>query len=493
MAKAIMIQGTMSGSGKSLIAAALCRIFSQDGYKCAPFKSQNMALNSYVTAKGLEIGRAQAMQAEAAGKEPSVLMNPVLLKPTTDIGSQVIVGGRPRGNMTAVEYFRYKKELVPEIMEAYNRLSAENDIIVIEGAGSPVELNLQKDDIVNMGMARLADASVMLVGDIDRGGVFSQLLGTLWLLEEQERQRVKGLIVNKFRGDRQLFSSGVKILEERGGVPVAGVVPYMNIVLEDEDSLSEKLSCTNADSVKIDIAVLRLPRISNFTDFDVFSQYKDVSMRYVSKPEQLGKPDLLIIPGTKSTISDMKYIRESGLERAVKQLVRSGTPVFGICGGYQMLGNKIADPLNTECGGEICGMGLLECETVFSANKIQNKISGIFEKVGGIFSELTSKKFEGYEIHMGKTHTGHNMLTKLSDGRYDGMQNNNVYGSYVHGIFDLKEISGTIVKVLCEKKGIAFTEKTVDRKKYKESQYDILADNVRENLNMELVYRSVFD
>lgn len=489
MADAIMIQGTMSNAGKSLFAAALCRIFMQDGYKCAPFKSQNMALNSFITKDGLEIGRAQAMQAEAAGIESSVYMNPVLLKPTTDIGSQVIVNGRAIANMSAVDYFHYKKQLVPEIMNAYNKLAAENDIIVIEGAGSPVELNLKSDDIVNMGMAKLADASVLLVGDIDRGGVFAQLLGTLWLLEEDERKRIKGLVVNKFRGDKTLFKSGVKILEEKGGIPVAGVIPYMNIDIDEEDSLSEKLSGT-ATGI-IDIAVIRLPRISNFTDFDVFSQYDRVSVRYVSQPEELKNPDFIIIPGTKSTISDMQHIRKNGLEAAIKKCVSVGIPVFGVCGGYQMMGKKISDPHNAECGGETEGMNLLESETIFVSEKTITRISGTFEKVSGIFSELSGKCFEGYEIHLGETKVSNSPLVRFSDGKSDGAQHNNIYGSYVHGIFDRCEVSGTIIKALFAKKGYTYSGKSFDRKEYKEQQYNKLADIVRENIDMNMIYKII--
>ncbi len=489
MAKALMIQGTMSNAGKSLVAAALCRIFSQDGYKCAPFKSQNMALNSFITKDGLEIGRAQAMQAEAAGIEPSVYMNPVLLKPTTDIGSQVIVNGKVRGNMRATDYFKYKKQLVPEIMKAYKMLEAENDIIVIEGAGSPVELNLKSDDIVNMGMAELADAAVLLVGDIDRGGVFAQLLGTLWLLDKAERKRVKGLIVNKFRGDIGLFRDGVKILEEKGKVPVAGVIPYMNIDIDDEDSLSEKLLNTKAS--KIDIAVIRLPKLSNFTDFDVFLQYDGVSVRYVSEPDKLGNPDMIIIPGTKSTISDMQSIRNSGMEVEIRNCAESGIPVFGICGGYQIMGRKISDPYNIECGGEIDGMGLLDIETIFERQKTRMQVSGQIKNIGGIFSELSGKRFDGYEIHLGRTVCSGKPLALLSSGKTDGAWSGNIYGSYVHGIFDSKEISETIMKVLFKNKGLKFSGTSFSRKDYKEKQYDLLAETVRKNIDMKLVYNSM--
>lgn len=483
MAKPIMIQGTMSNVGKSLFTAALCRIFKQDGYSAAPFKSQNMALNSYVTSDGLEMGRAQVMQAEAAGIEPTVLMNPILLKPTTDIGSQVIVNGEVRGNMRAMEYFRYKKELIPDIMKAYGSLAAQHDIIVIEGAGSAAELNLKSDDIVNMGMARLAKAPVLLVGDIDRGGVFAQLLGTLMLVEQEERDMIKGLVVNKFRGDKSIFQSGVDILEHRGGKPVVGVVPYINCDIEDEDSLSEKLESKSADGI-VDIAVIRLPRISNFTDFDVFRQYDGVSVRYVTKPSQLGDPDLIIIPGTKSTICDRKWLFESGLEIAVKRLCEKGAPIFGICGGYQILGETISDPDNSENGGSVEGMGLLKCRTVFSREKNRSCTSGSFSEVGGVFACLSGADFTGYEIHMGKTTSEEQPLLDCG-----GAQNCNVYGCYIHGIFDNAAVSERIVKTLCERKGLPYSGGRIDRKVYKEKQYDLLADEVRKNIDMELVYK----
>lgn len=484
MAKAIMVQGTMSNSGKSFLAAALCRIFSQDGYSCAPFKSQNMALNSYITADGCEIGRAQAMQAEAAGITPSVLMNPVLLKPTTDVGSQVIVNGKAVGNMTASEYFRRKRELVPQIMEAYEKLSAEHDIIVIEGAGSPVELNLKSDDIVNMGMAELAKAPVLLVGDIDRGGVFAQLLGTLSLLEKNEYDMVKGIVVNKFRGDIALFGSGRDILEKRGGKPVLGVVPYLDCDIEDEDSLSHKLD--GSEVGVIDIAVIRLPKISNFTDLDVFAQYDGVGVRYVTKYENIGTPDLVIIPGTKSTIADMKWMRESGLEAAVNRLAAKKVPVFGICGGYQMLGESISDPLCSECGGSIKGMGLLSCKTVFGAEKKQTQTRGKFCEIGGIFACLSGAEFSGYEIHMGSTESSGKQLIDCG-GEYNG----NVYGCYIHGIFDSPQVSERIVKTLYEQKGIKYRGGIIDRVAYKKMQFDKLAEGVRNSIDMELLYKIV--
>ena len=484
MAKAIMVQGTMSNSGKSFFAAALCRIFSQDGYRCAPFKSQNMALNSYITSDGCEIGRAQAMQAEAARIEPSVLMNPVLLKPTTDVGSQVIVNGRAVGNMTASEYFSRKRELVPQIMESYEKLSASNDIIVIEGAGSPVELNLKSDDIVNMGMAELAKAPVLLVGDIDRGGVFAQLLGTLNLLEPDEYSMVKGLVVNKFRGDISLFDNGRDILEKRGGKPVLGVVPFLKCDIEDEDSLSHKLDGKSVGI--IDIAVIRLPKISNFTDLDVFAQYDGVSVRYVTKYEELGMPDMVVIPGTKSTIADMKWLRESGMEAAVKRLASKDTPVFGICGGYQMLGETISDPHGSECGGSIDGMGLLSSRTLFGTEKTQTQTCGKVCDIGGVFACLSGAEFSGYEIHMGSTESSGKQLLDCG-GEYKG----NVYGCYIHGIFDSPQVSERIVKTLYERKGIKYRGGMIDRNVYKQLQFDLLAEGVRNSIDMELLYKIV--
>ena len=337
MAKVIMVQGTMSGVGKSLLVAGLCRMMKQDGYRVAPFKSQNMALNSFVTEEGLEMGRAQVMQAEAAGIKPLVCMNPILLKPTDHVGSQVIVNGEVLGNMSARDYFAYKKKLIPDIKRAFCKLEECADIIVIEGAGSPAEINLRENDIVNMGMAEMVDAPVILVGDIDRGGVFAQLLGTLMLLTDAEKRRVKGLVINKFRGDSSLLDSGIAMLEERGGIPVIGVIPYMDIALEDEDSLTQRFeNRDNSGGSKIEIAVIRYPRISNFTDFNVFEQIPEVSVRYVDSPEKLGCPDIVFLPGSKNTMGDLLWMRQNGLEGAVKKLAQS-IPVCAICGCVQML------------------------------------------------------------------------------------------------------------------------------------------------------------
>ena len=480
MAKNIMIQGTMSNVGKSILCAALCRIFRQDGYRVAPFKSQNMALNSFITRDGCEMGRAQVVQAEAAGIEPDVRMNPILLKPTTDVGSQVIINGKPIGNMNAMEYYRQKREFIPVIMDAYNSLAAEFDIIVIEGAGSPAEINLKQNDIVNMGLAEMVNAPVLLVGDIDRGGVFAQLYGTIALLEDHERNRIKGTIVNKFRGDRKILEPGIKILEQLCGVPVAGVIPYVHLDIDDEDSLTERFNA-NTERKDIDIAVIRLPKISNFSDFSPFENYPNVSLRYVSKTADLHQPDLIILPGTKSTIADLMWLRESGLEALIKQKSSEGIPVFGICGGFQMLGRTISDPLQTEASGTYkCeGMGLLPIDTVFWEEKIQKQSSGTITGLTGSFEPLNGSDFFGYEIHMGQNTQLQNPVINAG----------NVYGSYIHGIFDSPEINNVILKALCEKKRIPFDSLAgFDLKAHKEQQYDLLAETVRNSLDMNLVY-----
>ena len=475
-ARPIMIQGTMSNAGKSLLCTALCRIFRQDGYRVAPFKSQNMALNSFITREGLEMGRAQAVQAQAAGTEPSVLMNPILLKPTTDIGSQVIVGGRSRGNMSAAEYFRFKKELIPDILSAYHALADSNDIIVIEGAGSPAEINLKTDDIVNMGMARMTGAPVLLTGDIDRGGVFAQLYGTVALLEAEERAMVKATVINKFRGDNNILAPGLDMLYDLIRTPCAGVVPYLHADIDDEDSLSERLCC--GERKEIDIAVISLPRISNFTDFSPFGRFSGVSLRYIGRLADLGDPDLIIIPGTKATVSDLQWMRQNGLEAAIKKHAAHKKPIFGVCGGMQMLGSWISDPTGAEGGGSIAGMGLLPIETVFAPTKIMKRTEGIFDGVGGIFEALNGKTYSGYEIHMGQSGVG------------AAVQNGNVYGSYIHGLFDESGVAEAIVGALYRARGLDFDQAVpFDIRAYREEQYDLLADAVRSALDMKMIYR----
>lgn len=490
MVKAIMVQGTMSNAGKSLLCAGLCRVFRQDGYRVAPFKSQNMALNSFITKEGLEMGRAQAVQAEAAGVEPSVRMNPVLLKPVTDMGSQVIVNGEVRGNMSASEYYAMKQALIPEIMTAYASLAAENDIIVIEGAGSPAEINLKKGDFVNMGMAKLAEAPVLLVGDIDRGGVFAQLYGTVALLDEDERDMVKATIINKFRGDVKLLGDGLSMLENLTHKPVAGVLPYLDVDIDDEDSLSERLTRKQIDAM-LDIAVVRLPRLANFTDFTALGATPGVEVRYVRSPKELGAPDLIILPGTKSTISDLKWLRQGGLEAAIKKLAAQGVPLFGVCGGYQMLGEHISDEEGAEGGGEIDGMGLLPVATEFTVEKRRTRVAGKVLSTGGILAALSGMEVEGYEIHMGRTtlNEGGRSLVLLENGAEDGCQKGSAYGTYLHGFFDSAPCREALLCALCTKKGVSCDVDHFDLKAYKESQYDLLASAVREHLDMELIYR----
>ncbi len=491
MAKAIMIQGTMSNAGKSLLAAGLCRIFRQDGLRVAPFKSQNMALNSFITREGLEMGRAQVMQAEAAGIEPSVRMNPILLKPTNDVGSQIIVNGEVWGQMNARDYFAVKKSLMPEVMKAFNSLAEENDVIVIEGAGSPAEINLKEEDIVNMGMAKAAKAPVLLAGDIDRGGVFAQLYGTVELLEPEERRMVKGLIINKFRGDESILTPGVRQIEALLHIPAVGVVPYMRIDVDDEDSLSERLQ--NKEAALVDIAVIRVPRLSNFTDFNVLDGVDGVSLRYVTNVRQLGNPDLIILPGTKNTMKDLLWMRQNGLEAKVKQHAASGGAVLGICGGYQMLGEELSDPLGVEEGGSMQGMGLLPLKTEFTPEKARTRVSGVFGKLEGVFSALSGQRFEGYEIHMGATPSPA-PIAELHDSvsgstRPDGCCSGNVYGSYVHGILDAENVARTVIDALATQKGVdPKTLGSVSNAEYKQQQYDILADTMRAHMDMQKIY-----
>lgn len=495
MAKSIMIQGTCSNAGKSLLTAALCRIFKQDGYSVAPFKSQNMALNSYITAEGLEMGRAQVVQAEAAGVEPSVLMNPILLKPQSDTGSQVIVNGEVWGVMGAAEYYTRKTELIPQVMRAYNALAKKHDIIVLEGAGSPAEINLRENDIVNMGMAKLAKSPVLLVGDIDRGGVFASLAGTLMLLEEEERNRLKGMVINKFRGDVNILRPGLTQLEEITKKPVLGVVPYMHLDIDDEDSLSDRFSRAAAVG-GAEVAVIRLPRISNATDFNVLEYIHGISLRYVSTPAQLGKPDLIILPGTKNTMEDLLWLRQCGLEAKIKQHAAQGGAVFGICGGYQMLGEALHDPVGVEHGGTMAGIGLLPVITTFAAQKTRTRAAGAVKQISGALAGLSGAAFDGYEIHMGTTELcgGEvlNTVTAVGNGEtclVDGAYSGNVYGTYMHGFFDNEQVSGAVVRALYQAKGQEYTGESIDLAAYKQSQYDLLADGVRAALDMEQIYK----
>ena len=486
-ARCIMVQGTMSGAGKSLLCAALCRIFAQDGYRTAPFKSQNMALNSFVTRDGLEMGRAQVVQAQAAGVEPDVRMNPILLKPSSDIGSQVIVNGEVRGDMPAKEYFRRKKALIPDILRAYDGLASEFDIIVIEGAGSPAEINLKADDIVNMGLARLVDAPVLLAGDIDRGGVFAQLYGTVELLEPGERARICGLLINKFRGDVEILRPGLAMLEEKTRLPVVGVVPYLKVDIEDEDSLSDRLQ--QKKSVKpLDVAIVRLPHISNFTDFMPLEQHPLLGVRYVQAARELGMPDLIILPGTKNTVNDLLWLRQCGLETAVQKLARRGTPVLGVCGGYQMLGGMLDDSAGTESGRPqtLRGLELLPTRTVFTLEKRRAQVTATAA------APFAGAALTGYEIHTGRTTVEGAPFCTLADGTPDGCVQGSVFGTYLDGLFDSGELTEKLAALLCRRKGLApETAAPLTMQAYREQQFDLLADGVRRALDMPAIYAAM--
>ena len=515
MARTIMIQGTMSNAGKSVIATGLCRLFTQDGYDVAPFKSQNMALNSFITLDGGEMGRAQVVQAEACGKAPVVAMNPVLLKPVTDQGSQVIVHGQARGVMSARDYFATRASLMPEIMSAFDSLAASCDIIVIEGAGSPAEINLRTDDIVNMGLAKRLGAPVLLVGDIDRGGVFAQLVGTCALLADDERELVKGLIINKLRGDASLLGDGLSQLEALTNKPVLGVVPYLPLDIDDEDSLAERLNCASpagpvanltapaasltapvaspaapaANPGACDVAVVRLPKVSNFTDFTALGATDGFSVRYVATARELGTPDLLILPGTRNTIADLLWLRERGLDRAVLAHAARGGTVVGICGGYQMLGRVISDPEGVEGGGTVPGLGLLPITTTFRPVKQQTRVTGTVLGSAGALAAMAGAGVEGYEIHMGLSarDDGAPGWVRLEDGSIDGCYQGNVYGTYLHGLFDTTSARSRLAAAL----GVVAAQAPVDYRLYREAQYDQLADALRACLDMGAIYEIV--
>ncbi len=450
-AKVLMVQGTMSSAGKSLLVAGLCRLFTRQGLHTAPFKAQNMSNNAAVCADGSEIGRAQYTQALACGIEPTAEMNPVLLKPEADARSQVVVMGKPRATLPAREYYKHKAELWDAVTGALDNLRNQYELVIAEGAGSPAELNLKRGDIVNMAIARYANAPVLLVGDVDRGGIFAQLLGTLFLLEPEERALVKGLIVNKFRGDPTLFVDGIRILEELGRVPVLGVVPYMhNLAIPEEDAVAlespepgQKQIPASMANRFVDIAVIHLPRISNFDDFDPLATEPSVGLRYVSSAQELGEPQAIILPGTKSTIADLTWLHAQGLAEAIKRIAGQGAAVVGICGGYQMLGEIIRDPQQVESStGAMTGLGLLPVETIFEKEKATHRIRAQITAGPDWLVRLTGQTVEGYEIHMGHSESKSNWLTihernrqpvLVSDGAVSA--NGRIWGCYIHGLF----------------------------------------------------------
>ena len=509
--RTIMLQGTASDVGKSVVTTALCRIFKQDGYDVAPFKSQNMALNSYVTPDGKEIGRAQGVQAEACGIMATTDMNPVLIKPMKDMQSQVVVHGKPYMNLSARDYrTRFLPEAKRTVVDAVNRLRAAYDIVVMEGAGSPAEINLKQNDIVNMNMAAWAEAPVLLVADIDRGGVFASIVGTLELLEPHERERVQGFIINKFRGDVTLLQPGLDWLEERTGVPVLGVLPYADdLDIEAEDSVAlEQWKGKVLPENDLDIAVVALPRISNFTDIDPLAAERDVRIRYIRRPQELGAPDAIIIPGTKSTMADLQWLNENGLAEAVVSYAKDGV-VVGICGGYQMLGERLLDPYGAEAeaGTIMDGLALLPMETEFATDKRTERVQGTVSASMLRDTPLYRCRMDGYEIHMGrsvwtKSDIAAEPLLKLQangeDGAvlegydgYDGMihANGRIMGTYMHGLFHNDGFRRGWLNGLRQAKGLAPLPSDLNFGAQREAAFDRLADAVREHLDMDRIYR----
>lgn len=489
--KNLMIQGTASSVGKSLITTALCRLTHKKGYKVCPFKSQNMALNSYITENGLEMGRAQVVQAEACGIKPEVYMNPILLKPTSDRKSQVILNGRVVENMGAIEYSVYKERLKKEILKNYDYIKNNYDVSIIEGAGSPVEINLTKGDIVNMGMAHMADAPVILVADIDRGGVFASVVGTMTLFTPEERSRVKGVIINKFRGDVKILKPGLKQLEEIIGVPVLGVVPYTKLNIEDEDGVTDKFKRQTMDK-DIKISVIKLKHMSNFTDLDAFNLYEDVSVKYIDRVEDLGNEDMIVIPGSKSTIDDLKELKETGIAEKIVKLSKNGTIIFGICGGYQMLGGKIEDPDKLEGNiGEISGLGLLDLTTVMEKSKNTLQYHGQILLDQGLFKGLYGKTINGYEIHQGITNGKEKGIFLDGENYINGVIKNNIIGCYIHGIFDNTEFTRGFLNNIRSEKGLDGIDATISFEEFKEKEYDKLAKVVEESVDMGKLYKII--
>ena len=497
----LMVQGTASHVGKSVLVSAFCRIFRQDGFRVAPFKAQNMSNNSYVTADGGEIGRAQAVQADAAGVEARVEMNPVLLKPEADHISQVIVMGRPLLSAKAKDYFALKPQLWEAVRTSLDSLREDFDIVVVEGAGSPAEINLKANEIVNMRVALYANAPVLLCGDIDRGGVFAALVGTLELLEPEEREIVKAFIINKFRGDPSLLTDGITWLEERTGIPVAGLIHYYrDIHIPEEDSVALEDAVEAAPQSVLDVAVLQLPHISNFDDFDPLARHPGVNLRYVDSPTRLGRPDLVIIPGTKTTIPDLAWMNERGLSQAVKDLHGGGAAVLGICGGYQMLGTKVSDPDHIESSiSELDGLGLLDLTTVFEGSKETHRITGRVIAATGLLAGASGMPVKGYEIHMGRT-VGEGFTSPFciedradtpvtGNGDLEGAMDasGGVMGTYIHGLFHNGELRGAMLRELARRKGVSLPEVTAEMDQDRE--YDKLADWVRSSIDMDLVYR----
>lgn len=501
-AKTLMVQGTASSVGKSTLVTALCRILRQDGWNVAPFKAQNMSLNSFVTREGGEMGRAQVVQAEAAGVEPTVEMNPILLKPEADNRSQLVLKGRPVREVTAKDYYSLRQELWSVITECLECLEAQYDVVLIEGAGSPAEVNLRERDMVNMRVALHCRAPVLLVADIDRGGVFASLVGTLELLEPWERNLIKAFVVNKFRGDISLLRPGLDWLERRSGVPVAGVIPYyhdIHIAEEDSVSLERRRTLKTKTDFALDIAVIGLPHISNFDDFDPLEQEEGIRLRYVEHNDVLGEPDLIILPGTKSTMGDLSYLKSKGLASEIVERAERGTPIVGICGGYQMLGRAILDPRHVEStDSQATGLGLLPVMTTFTPVKSTHLVRGRVVSGKGILREALGLSISGYEIHMGES-VGEDMVSPFCIDERSGRpchemegclsDSGNVLGTYFHGLFHNEGLRRSLLSEIAGRKGVPFHPGS--RIFSKDEQYERLAALVRSSLDMELIYRTV--
>ncbi len=491
-----MIQGTASHVGKTVIAAGLCRVFARKGFSVAPFKSQNMSLNSFVTKDGSEIGRAQAMQAQAAGTEPLADMNPILLKPLKDDGSQVVVLGKPSGNMTFTEYMEFRPQALSVVKGSLERLMKKFDLIVVEGAGGAAEVNFSRTEIVNMAIAKLADAPVLLVGDIDRGGVFASLVGTLELLERSERERVRGLIINKFRGDRSLLDDGIGFLEKKTGKPVVGVVPHIDrFFIDDEDSVSLENFTPESTGGDVKVCVPRFPRISNFTDLRPLEMEDGVSVLYAQRPSELEDADALVLAGSKVTIADLRFLKESAMAEKISEMCERGVPVVAVCGGYQMLGSLLADENALESERVLEeGLGIFPLKTEIKEKKILRQTSAVIKSGGKVFAEIEGGEVSGYEIRMGQTRffgessNGVRSFLEKRDGSFDGMvsEGGNVYGTYLHGIFENDNFRRAFLGYLRKNRGLPDKEVTNFAPEM-EKQYDRLADCLEENLNIDVI------
>lgn len=482
-----MVVGTSSGAGKSITVTALCRVLTKDGYKVSPFKSQNMALNSFVTKSGLEMGRAQVVQAYACMIEPEAYMNPILLKPTTDRKIQIIVNGKSIGNMNGIEYGKFKTSLKPEIMKSYDYIRENYDISILEGAGSPVEINIKGEDIANMKMAEMADSPVILVADIDRGGVFASIYGTIMLMSEKERARVKGVIINKFRGDINILKSGLEEIEKLTGIPVIGVMPYTNVDIEDEDSVTERFKRLQKKK-GINISVIKLKHISNFTDIDALRMVEDINIKYINSVDEMGEEDIIIIPGTKNTIDDLKELKDNGIATEIIKASKNGKVIIGICGGFQMLGEKIKDPYGIESEiKEIPGLGLLELETVMEKEKNTTQYEGKLSNCTGLLEGLEGEEIKGYEIHQGVTF-GNESKVNDEDRIVTVVKGENIFATYLHGIFENEKITRNILNKVRAKKGIELQMKGITFDEYREQQLDKLEKIFRENVDIDKIY-----